>query len=195
MGVALGPSIAGWRGLGILRGVPTDFGLTNQRRCRLREACPDGGAALNPVGTDYGLVVAQLCERSIFMTDIANHLHKLVLPLLLNIKNPADCPANKVPDGAVYIGTVNPHYGLPESKWRDPYSTKRDGTREGVVALYRRWLCDESHLMAALSELRGRDLVCWCAPKSCHCDVLIKLANRETAGTIFNHLKVAGPPP
>ena len=43
-----------------------------------------------------------------------------------------------------------------------------------VVALHRRWLCDQPHLMAALSELRGRDLVCWCAPKPCHGDVLIK---------------------
>jgi hypothetical protein len=30
---------------------------------------------------------------------------------------------------------------------------------------------------------------CWCAPKPCHGDVRIKLANRETAGTIDNHLK------
>lgn len=26
-------------------------------------------------------------------------------------------------------------------------------------------------------ELRGRDLVCWCAPLSCHGDVLVELAN------------------
>jgi hypothetical protein len=33
-------------------------------------------------------------------------------------------------------------------------------------------------LMQALPELRGRDLVCWCAPCACHGDVLIELANR-----------------
>jgi hypothetical protein len=32
--------------------------------------------------------------------------------------------------------------------------------------------------MAALHELRGKDLVCWCAPERCHAWVLIKLANR-----------------
>jgi hypothetical protein len=31
--------------------------------------------------------------------------------------------------------------------------------------------------MDALSELRGRDLVCWCAPLLCHGDVLLALAN------------------
>ena len=31
-----------------------------------------------------------------------------------------------------------------------------------------------------LSELRGKDLVCWCAlNKKCHADVLLKLANDE----------------
>jgi hypothetical protein len=38
----------------------------------------------NHRGTDCVLVVAQLCKRSIvIMADMANHLHKLVLPLLL----------------------------------------------------------------------------------------------------------------
>jgi hypothetical protein len=31
--------------------------------------------------------------------------------------------------------------------------------------------------MAAVPKLRGRDLVCWCAPLACHGDVLIRLAN------------------
>jgi hypothetical protein len=31
--------------------------------------------------------------------------------------------------------------------------------------------------MAALRELRGKDLVCWCAPDACHGDVLLVLAN------------------
>jgi hypothetical protein len=31
--------------------------------------------------------------------------------------------------------------------------------------------------MAALPELRGRDLFCWCAPEACHGDALLELAN------------------
>jgi Domain of unknown function (DUF4326) len=33
-------------------------------------------------------------------------------------------------------------------------------------------------LIAALHELRGKHLVCWCAPERCHAEVLIELANR-----------------
>jgi hypothetical protein len=32
--------------------------------------------------------------------------------------------------------------------------------------------------MAALHQLRGKDLVCWYAPERCHAEVLIELANR-----------------
>jgi Domain of unknown function (DUF4326) len=31
--------------------------------------------------------------------------------------------------------------------------------------------------MTALPELRGKTLVCWCAPLPCHGDVLVELAN------------------
>ena len=32
-------------------------------------------------------------------------------------------------------------------------------------------------LLRALDELRGRDLVCFCAPRACHGDLLLRLAN------------------
>jgi len=44
-------------------------------------------------------------------------------------------------------------------------------------AKYRAWLLQRPELMAALPELRGKDLVCWCAPEPCHADVLLELAN------------------
>jgi hypothetical protein len=31
--------------------------------------------------------------------------------------------------------------------------------------------------LRALDELRGRDLVCFCAPRPCHGDLLLRLAN------------------
>jgi len=35
------------------------------------------------------------------------------------------------------------------------------------------------HTTLNLGELRGKDLICWCAPLPCHADILLELANQE----------------
>ena len=78
------------------------------------------------------------------------------------------------PKDALYVGRP--------TKWGNPYVIGRDGTRAEVIAKYKDFLTDLIYtsdlFMADLHELRGRDLVCWCAPKACHADVLLELANR-----------------
>ena len=71
------------------------------------------------------------------------------------------------------------YIGRP-SKWGNPFVVGKDGTREEVVAKYRRWLETERQdlMWSAPKELRGKVLGCWCAPKSCHGDVLLRLANQ-----------------
>jgi hypothetical protein len=68
------------------------------------------------------------------------------------------------------------YVGRP-SKWGNPFVIGRDGSRDEVIAKYRAWIVREPALMAALHELRGQNLVCWCAPERCHAEVLIELAN------------------
>jgi hypothetical protein len=63
------------------------------------------------------------------------------------------------------------------SRWGNPFKEGRDGTRQQVIAKYERWLRARPELMARLPELRGKVLGCWCAPKPCHADVLLRLAN------------------
>jgi hypothetical protein len=63
------------------------------------------------------------------------------------------------------------------SRWGNPFKSPHDGTREEVIAKYERWLLGQPELVAALPELRGKVLGCWCAPKPCHADVLLRLAN------------------
>jgi hypothetical protein len=46
-----------------------------------------------------------------------------------------------------------------------------------TVQSQKRWLRQQQRLMDALPELRGCDLVCWCAPLPCHGDVLLRLAS------------------
>lgn len=48
---------------------------------------------------------------------------------------------------------------------------------EEAVAAYRGWVLEQPELVAALPELRGKDLICWCKPGPCQGDVLLELAN------------------
>lgn len=85
----------------------------------------------------------------------------------------------------VYIGRAMSRGGwrLEGSKWANPYKIdrpgkKRDGTREEVIARYREYLLTERpDLLAALPELRGKVLGCWCLPLPCHGEVLAELAD------------------
>jgi hypothetical protein len=58
-----------------------------------------------------------------------------------------------------------------------PFGHLADGDRAAVIVKHARWLADQHHLLRALDELRGRDLVCFCAPLACHGDLLKRLAN------------------
>jgi len=61
------------------------------------------------------------------------------------------------------------------SKWGNLFIIGRDGTREMVIEKYRNYILSNQKLLAALHELKGKVLGCWCSPKACHGDVLIEL--------------------
>jgi hypothetical protein len=66
------------------------------------------------------------------------------------------------------------------SKWGNPFVMDKpgrpaDGGRAEVIRKYRAWVVEQADLMAALPELRGKRLGCWCAPLACHGDVLAEL--------------------
>ncbi len=79
------------------------------------------------------------------------------------------------------------YIGRP-SKWGNPFTHKRNGTlasfvvttREEAVEAYRAWIVQQPALMAALPELQGKTLGCWCKPPACHGDVLAALVNALT---------------
>lgn len=71
---------------------------------------------------------------------------------------------------AVYIGRGSP--------WGNPFRIGPDGTRDEVIEKYRVLLTVRPDLVSrAKDELRGRDLLCYCAPQACHGDVLLAVAN------------------
>ena len=81
----------------------------------------------------------------------------------------------------VYIGRAHGGRGrepsFRRSAWHNPFKIGKDGTREEVIERYERYLLEERpDLVERLPELKGKDLGCWCAPESCHGDVLVRLA-------------------
>ena len=74
------------------------------------------------------------------------------------------------PKDAVYVGRP--------SKWGNPFKIDKDGDRENVISLYRQYVIGKMQYDSQfnIKELKGKDLVCWCAPLPCHADVLLELA-------------------
>lgn len=72
------------------------------------------------------------------------------------------------------------YIGRP-SKWGNPFVVGREGARGECIERYEAWLLDSPELIAALPELRGLVLGCWCAPRPCHGDGLVRLANPPNA--------------
>lgn len=80
--------------------------------------------------------------------------------------------AEPAPPGAVCVDRSGP--------WGNTFEIGKDGTRAEVIAMFEAWLYDpesRAYRERVRRELRGRDLVCWCAPLPCHADVLLALAN------------------
>lgn len=69
------------------------------------------------------------------------------------------------------------YIGRP-SKWGNPFSIGKDGTRKEVIIKYIKWIKKNKKLLRDLKELKNKVLGCWCKPKMCHGDVLIRLLRR-----------------
>lgn len=89
------------------------------------------------------------------------------MPKLYNVA------VEKPPLEAIYIGRP--------SKYGNPFLIGIDGTRSEVVEKYRKYLLSNESLCEEFKrELAGKDLYCYCAPKKCHGDILIRIANENT---------------
>ena len=84
--------------------------------------------------------------------------------------------ANTAPTNAVYIGRP--------SKWGNPFVIGKDGSREEVITKHRDWILGNAELLSQIDELKGKDLVCYCAPQACHGDTLMELANNKKETTM-----------
>ena len=77
---------------------------------------------------------------------------------------------NTARQGAVYIGRGSP--------FGNPFVIGKDGNRDLVCGKYETMLLQNTELLNLVkTELKGKDLVCFCAPKRCHGDTLLRIAN------------------
>lgn len=70
-------------------------------------------------------------------------------------------------DWDVYIGRGG--------QWGNPFIIGRDGSRDMVIELYRKWILTQPQLLTQLEILRGKRLGCHCKPLACHGDILVQL--------------------
>lgn len=85
------------------------------------------------------------------------------LPMIFNRRN------NHIPLGAVYVGRGSP--------FGNPFKIV-GGRRDKCLIKYRDWLLTQPDLIERIKrELRGKDLVCYCAPALCHAEILRDIAN------------------
>jgi hypothetical protein len=88
------------------------------------------------------------------------------MPKVWNKRDPK-CPAD-----AVYVGRP--------SLFGNPFIIPEHGTREEVIHMFeihaRKKIAHDPVFRRLVTSLHERELVCWCAPKACHADVLVKLA-------------------
>ena len=75
------------------------------------------------------------------------------------------------------------YVGRP-TKWGNPFSHRLNTkakylttSRSEAVRRYEDYLLANRELIAALVELKGKVLGCWCSPKLCHAQILAKHAD------------------
>ena len=74
------------------------------------------------------------------------------------------------------------------SKWGNPYLIGKDGTRDEVIIKYEQYIRGKPELLADLPKLVGETLGCYCHPKKCHGDILVKLLHER--GEVKNDTKI-----
>jgi len=84
-------------------------------------------------------------------------------------------------DYDVYIGRP--------SKYGNPFIIGKDGNRLEVIRKYDKYIRNNKKLLEDLSELEGKILGCYCKPRKCHGDVLVKLIQEMKISSFFKQEK------
>jgi len=70
------------------------------------------------------------------------------------------------------------------SNFANPYKIGKDGTRQEVIFKYKKYITHQLEtnilLQKELTNMKGKNLGCWCKPDICHGDVLLELIDKYT---------------
>jgi hypothetical protein len=92
--------------------------------------------------------------------------------LVMNMPRVYNKRHRNIPSTAVYVGRPSP--------FGNPFIIGQDGDRDEVCYKFEKYIENCPALIQAVKEeLRGKDLICWCAPLPCHAETLIRIANED----------------
>ena len=107
---------------------------------------------LDTIGTDLLMVPVH-----------GSKVYPVKMPTIYNKNN------DGYPNDAIYVGRGSP--------FGNPFRI-HNGRRDRAIIRYREWLKTQPELVAQIKrELRGKDLLCFCAPRLCHAEILMEIAN------------------
>lgn len=74
------------------------------------------------------------------------------------------------------------------SIYGNPYECGKDGTLDDVLSRYEKWLdflLLDQIFQREFNNLKGKSLGCFCKPKKCHGDIILKKLNENSILTNF----------
>ncbi len=100
---------------------------------------------------------------------------EIIAPTIANIRDIESW------ENALYIGRKShfKHETLQKSEWANHFKVSASLRRTDAIKQYEKYVKNNKQLMSKLHTLNGKNLVCWCAPKPCHGEVLVKLFNEH----------------
>jgi len=86
------------------------------------------------------------------------------------------------------VGTrPNTRYIGRPTQWGNPFVIGIDGTRNTVIDKFEKMVLENPEFQKLIQkELKGMDLICYCKPKRCHGDILLKIANSPFTVAVAN---------
>ena len=94
------------------------------------------------------------------------------MPVIYNFDDP-NVPAHAVD------GSRSGPFGNPF-----PMRTPTLSERERAIAKYREWVMQRPEMVELIKTQQGKPWVCHCAPKRCHCEVNVEIANTAVGDTL-----------